>query len=356
MIQNGIIVFFYVDDIVFAYRNTQEGTARDLMIRLQHRYKLTGGQPLQWFLGIEIIRDRKTRLIWLCQSDYLDKIGNLSDTKGEIPTYPMKKEELRPYDGRATAASINRYQRKIGSILYAAVITRPDVAFAISRLSRFNTNPGPEHHRAADQVLNYLLGTKALALQFGGEDNFVVSSDASFADNTLDRKSSQAYVMKLFGGIIGWRANKQATVSTSTTEAELLALSQAAKETLYVSRLLKELDIKLDNQRLQILCDNTQTVRIVNKEIGQLHTQLRHVDIHNHWLRQEIKEKRIAVDYTPTEDMIADGLTKVLVNTSFRRFVSQIGLVDMTAHIDQRKIQELSEKDLEILDERSESL
>ena len=77
----------------------------------------------------------------------------------------------------------------------------------------------------ADRVLLYLQRTQGLVLQLGGEDNLVVASDASFADNTSDRKSSQAYVMKLFGRLIGWRASKQDTVTTSTTEAELLALS-----------------------------------------------------------------------------------------------------------------------------------
>ena len=123
------------------------------------------------------------------------------------------------------------------------MITQPDIAFAASRLSRFLTNPGPTHQAVADRVLLYLQCTQGLALQLGGEDDLVVASDASFADNTLDRKSSQAYVMKLFGGLIGWRASKQDTVTTSTTEAELLTLSQAAKEALYVSRLIMELSV-----------------------------------------------------------------------------------------------------------------
>ena len=103
---------------------------------------------------------------------------------------------------------------------------------------------------AANRVLLYLENTRGLGLQLGGDDDFIVYSDASFADNTIDRKSSQAYVMKLFGGLIGWRANKQSTVTTSTTEAELLALSQAAKEALYVSRLVTELSVKLEDNRI----------------------------------------------------------------------------------------------------------
>lgn len=92
------------------------------------------------------------------------------------------------------------------------------------------SNPDPKHHEAADRVLNYQM--KSFALQFGGDNDLRVARDASLADNTLDRKSSQGYAMKLFGGMIGWRANKQDTVTTSATEAELLALAQAAKESL----------------------------------------------------------------------------------------------------------------------------
>jgi hypothetical protein len=242
----------------------------------------------------------------------------------------MSQEELMPYKDRASYSEINSYQRKIGSLLYAAVTTRPDIAFATSRLSRFLTNPGPSHHAAADRVLLYLSRHRTLGLQFGGkEDTFTVASDASFADNTLDRKSSQAYAMKLFGGLIGWRANKQDTVTTSTTEAELLALSQAAKEGQYISRLLKELTVQLDQHRIEIQCDNAQTIRLVTEEIAKLQTKLRHVDIHNHWLRQEVMRNRINVVYTKSRDMIADGLTKVLLAEKFNRFRDQMGLVDI---------------------------
>ena len=97
-----------------------------------------------------------------------------------------------------------------------------------------------------------MYNTHNLALQFGGEDDFVVVSDTSFGDNLVDRKSLQAYTIKLFGGVVGWRANKQDTVTTSTTEAELLALVQAAKKALFVSRMLTELTIKLDDHRIKI--------------------------------------------------------------------------------------------------------
>lgn len=339
--KNGILIFFYVDDIVFACRKNQVDEVRELAEALRKRYKLTGGDSLQWFLGMEVIRDRQRRLIWLSQASYIDKIANLAETERCTPLTPMTKEELLPSIKSAAPPRLHAYQRKIGSLLYAAVITRPDIAFAVSRLSRFLANPDEKHHAAADRVLHYLRSSRSLALQFGQDDHFRVASDASFADNSLDRKSSQAYAMKLFGGMIGWRANKQDTVTTSTTEAELLALSQAAKEALFVNRLLSEMDIDLDDGRILIECDNKQTIRLVTEEITTLKTKLRHVDIHNHWLRQEVENQRITVQYTESAKMIADGLTKALQNNDFKRFLGHINLRNIEHLLDQNSLREL---------------
>src|SRR5437667_940254 len=275
-------------------------------------------------------------------------MSGLATTQPRCDT-PMGTEELLPHLGRASPADIQRYQVKVGSLLYATVITRPDIAFVVSRLARFNSNPSPLHHTAVDRVLCYLQRTRGLALQYGGADDFEVASDASFADNSLDRKSSQAFAMKLFGGLIGWRANKQNTVTTSTTEAELLALSQTAKESIYTSRLLDELSVRLDSSRIRIQCDNQQTIRLVNAEIATLKTQLRHVDIHNHWLRQEVMEDRIEVVYTPSALLMADGLTKALQGPKLKELILQIGMVDIQERLERRRREEkdYSQEDLE---------
>ena len=151
LMKDGIIIFFYVDDIVFGYRKEDTAKAQDLALQLRQRYQLTGGKDLKWFLGIEVIRDRARGLIWLSQTAYIDKIIGLATSAPTLKAkVPMAMVELLPYDGRAEPQLTRTYQRKVGSILYAAVITRPDVAFAISRLVRFNTNPGPQHLKAAD--------------------------------------------------------------------------------------------------------------------------------------------------------------------------------------------------------------
>ena len=187
---DGVIIFFYVDDFIFAYPRRIREKAMRLVDKLKGRYRLTGGGELQWFLGLEIIRDRKAGIIYLCQSSYIDKISSLIDKEPRSSNTLMGVVELLLYELIATKDGIHRYQRKTGSILYSAIQTRPNVAFAVSRLTRFNSNPGLMHHDAADRVLAYLRDTRGLALQFGTGSTFEVASDALYADNTLDRKSS----------------------------------------------------------------------------------------------------------------------------------------------------------------------
>ena len=338
MIKGGVIVFFYVDDIVFAYRKKHEKEANWAKKELGKTFELTDIGDLKWFLGIHVIRDRTKRLISLSQAAYIDKITNQFkiDTQGKMPDTPMCEGELEPSSQTYQASSKSRdeYQRKVGSMLFAAISTRPDISFAVSRLARFNQNPNDFHHEAADRVIKYLYSTKNLCIQYGQDnsgESFICASDSSFADNTIDRKSSQGYIMTLFGGAIGWRANKQNTVTTSSTEAELLALSQTAKEAIFMSRLFKALSLEL-SEPLRIRCDNKQTLRLFDESV-KLATKLRHVDIHNHWLRQECRNGTIQLQWEPTSTMIADGLTKALSKQKFAHFVKLLQLEDQTQRL-----------------------
>lgn len=328
MIKDVVIIFFYVDDIIIAYHSKHKQEAHNAIKQIQERYLCTGGDDLQWFLGVEIQRNRQQQTIQLSQAAYVDKISQLATRQDIRHDTPMSGIELKPRDSLAEPPEINRYQRKIGSLLFAAVTTRPDIAFATSRLARFLANPSNEHQDAADRVLLYLQETRNRSLNFGQGEGLEVASDASFADNTIDRKSSQGYAIKLFGGLIAWRANKQDTVTTSTTEAELLSLSQVAKEAIFTSRLLKELQVTLSDPTITIKCDNMQTIRLVTADVARLQTKLRHVDIHNHWLRQEITRKAIKVEYVPSDNMIADGFTKSLPINKWAGFLDQLGLVE----------------------------
>ena len=184
----------------------------------------------------------------------------------------------------ATALETNRYQQKIRSLLFAAVTTQLNITFATLRLARYLINLSHEYYKAADRVLLYLYATKTKALQLSQGTGLEVASNASFIDNTIDRKSLQGYIIKLFKGLVAQRVSKQDTVTTSITKAELLALSQVAKEALYLTRLLKELQITVPRLAINISCNNKQTIRLVTKDIAKLQTKLRYVDIYNYQL------------------------------------------------------------------------
>ena len=261
MMKDGIIVFYYVDDTVFCYHRSIEALAFRAIKHLCSVYTMNSLGEIEWFLGIRVIRDRSKRRLWLSQEAYIDKMANKFDVQLDkrLPDTPMISTYFKASETKASHQSIHAYQQRVGSALFAAIITRPDIAFAISKLSQFCINPSEEHHQAVMRVLEYLYGTKTLAIQYeekpGNEiQGFLCASDASFADNK-DRKSSQGYMMTLFGGPVAWKASKQATVTTSSTEAELLALSDTTKEAMYLIRLLEAIKIKIDHP-LVIDCDN----------------------------------------------------------------------------------------------------
>jgi hypothetical protein len=158
--------------------------------------------------------------------------------------------------------------------------------------------------------------------------NFLGATDAAFADDLKTRRSSQGYLFQLFNMTVDWKSTLQRTVTKSTTEAELLALSLAGSEMAEWLRLFDGLALKL-NEVPVIWCDNQQTVGIVTKKQEKLHTKLKHVDIHQNWVRQEVAASRINVQWQGTSQMPADGLTKILPKQQHAHFVRQLGLVNI---------------------------
>jgi hypothetical protein len=226
-----------VDNIIITFRNKDHTKVNKLIKSLKKHYNISGGDPAQWFLGMEILRNLPLEHIWLNQKAYIEKIAKLANYR-RIYLTPISSNELLPNQKHALPAKIQNYQRKIGLLLFAAMFTRPNIAFAISRLAKFLNNPNSAYHKAANYALIYLYNIRQLSLHFSGQDNLVVASDASFANNNINRKSLQAFAIKLFGGLIGWRTNKQDTIITLTIKAKLLALAQMAKELIYVNKLL----------------------------------------------------------------------------------------------------------------------
>ncbi len=188
-----------------------------------------------------------------------------STSTSRLPSTPIEIFEhlAVPDNEYVTNVSQTLYQRKVRSLLLAAIATKLEMAFTVSQLSRFNSRPGILHHEAADRGFHYLFQMQDYCTRYLGDEqdlsSFVFASDASFGDNTLDQKSSQGYILKLFGGAVAWRANMQDTVTTSSTEAELLAISQTAKEAIYHSRLMQALNLVIP-EATTIECDNPKTI------------------------------------------------------------------------------------------------
>lgn len=332
----SILLIFYVDDILSLYHRNYASQAHRVIQALKQRYNIEEKGPVSWFLGVRVIRDRKRRTITLVHDEYIDKIAkkfDLAET-GKFPATPLSSEDIKKSTGEATKKEIKDYQERVGSILYTSIMVRPDIAYAASRLSQYLTNPSKQHFDAVNRVIVYLYRTRYQSIQYGNGDpnELMICSDASFADDIDTRRSSHGYLITLFGGPIIWKAARQATVTTSTTEAELLALEQVSKEAMALKRFLTEIHLTLDTT-WTINCDNQQTIRLVVGNNERITTKLRHVDIQNMWLRQEHAKGSFHIAYLPTSDMPADGLTKNLTAQQFIRFREHLKLHDSRAQI-----------------------
>jgi hypothetical protein len=329
-VNSWLILFVYVDDIVMAFHSSNRHLHREFKKTLDEHYGLKCLGDLKWFLGIRVVRDITARTIHLVQDAYIDKVAakyNITST-GRPTEVPMLVNYLEQYTEEPNGARTKTYQELVGYLAYLTQYTRPDLARAHVIHASHLTNPGQAHVESIRRVWRHILETKYRALQAqaineGGMQEYLATpqdycdpiffgaSDAAFADDVETRRSSQGYVFQLFGMTVDWKSTLQRTVTKSTTEAELLALSLAGSEMEEWCRLFNGLSLKL-NQTPIIWCDNQQTVGIVTKEQDKLSTKLKHVDIHQSWTRQEVEGNCLYVHWKPTNQMPADGMTKIL--------------------------------------------
>jgi hypothetical protein len=333
---DSLIIFIFVDDMLLIGRPAQTDTIKQLKSQLDQKYGIADLGDATSFLNIRITRDLGNRKLWLTQDAYIDKLIARFHLEGSrkvsTPLPPGYDPSLN--EGQATEGQIKEYQQKIGSVIYPSVVARPDIAFAASNLSRFLVNPSADHIQTANRLISYLAETKNLSIEYSGDaaTPLVVASDASFADDKTTRRSTQGYLISLYHGPIDWASQRQKTVTTSTTEAELLALSMIGRQTMALWRLFKQ--IEFDPAQLpEIFCDNKQTVGLIQKASPQFTSRLKHVDIHSHWLRQEYRDNKFLISWIPTAEMPADGFTKALSRDKHADFVKQLGMRDLTNHL-----------------------
>lgn len=185
----GVIALVYVDDIILAFHPDHRKDAEAITMALQKRFEMRYEGDGDVFIRIKIIRDRATQSIYLNSTDYIQKIVHrfhVEDRHAPTPAVRM----LEPFNGMAAPEKVKLYQQIIGSINYAAVVTRPDIAKISSHLASFMMNPGPAHFDAAYRVLAYLNHTKKVGLRYSGQhchssptECFITASDAAFGDH-----------------------------------------------------------------------------------------------------------------------------------------------------------------------------
>jgi hypothetical protein len=219
------------------------------------------------------------------------------------------------------------YASAIGSIMYAMLCTRPDVSYALSMTSRYQANPGESHWTAVKNILKYLRSTKDMSLVYGGDSQLVLRgyTDASFQTDRDDFRSQSGFVFCLNGGAVSWRSSKQSTVADSTTEAEYIAASEAAKEACWMKKFVSELEVVPSIEGpVELLCDNTGA--IAQTKEPRSHHKSKHILRKYHLIREMYDRGDIVVCKVDTEANAADPLTKPLEKKKHDLHASTMGL------------------------------
>jgi hypothetical protein len=234
--------------------------------------------------------------------------------------------KLMKDDKHSKPVDSSYYQAIVGSLIYAAIGTRPDISQAVGAVSRYCANPSEAHMTAAKRICRYLKGTIDTSLKYEKTDtNTVVAySDSDWAGDHDDRRSTSGSVFIMAGGAISWNSQKQSTVALSTAEAEYIALSSAVQEALWIRRFLSDLSINVSNPMI-IFEDNVGAIAMANNPVN--HRRTKHIDIKYHFIREAVQAGHVELVYCSTKLMIADILTKPLARSRFEDLRHELGLV-----------------------------
>ncbi|XP_070152493.1 uncharacterized protein [Polyergus mexicanus] len=189
------------------------------------------------------------------------------------------------------------YRELIGSLIYLANATRPDLAFAASALSRFCTDPEEAHWKLAKRVLRYLQHTAGYGITYTKDcKEMQAYVDSDWAGDVEDRKSCSSNVVMLANGLLSWNSKKQKSVALSTMEAEYVAISEVCKEIVYLRRLLEHIGFKsCITDATEVSCDNQSGIEL-NKN-HMFHGRSKHIDIKYHFSREIRDKSEISVNY-----------------------------------------------------------
>jgi hypothetical protein len=312
-----LYMLIYVDDIIILGSSTMVVT--HLLAQLRDAFAVKDLGPLNYFLGIQVRHTSQGLL--LSQQKYIHDLltrTNMMHSKG-VPT-PMLPAEKLSLTGGTTLSSDDAscYRNIVGSLQYLAH-TKPDISFSVNRVCQFLSSPTSEHWSAVKRILRYLHETVDMGICIKKSGSLLLSafSDADWAGDSDDRRSTGGFTVFFGGNLISWSSRKQSTVSRSSTEAEYKAIVDATAELIWLQVLLRELGITL--QRSPTLwCDNIGATYLSANPI--FHRRSKHIEVDYHFVRERVSSRQLDVRIISTKDQVADIMTKPLPRSSFSSF------------------------------------
>ena len=321
-----IVLALYVDDILLASNDTELLTAEKQ--KLSQRFEMEDLGVAKFCLGMSIKRDRSNRTLCVSQKSYLEDVlrrFGMYDCK-PVSTPLEPNRVYKKLTDEEEAFNVKEYQAAIGSLNYAMIATRPDIASSVEMLSQFMSNPSKDHWQGIKRILRYIKGTIDYSLTFSTNNTDLKLcgyADADWANDTETRKSTSGYLFQLAGSTISWRSQRQSVVALSTTEAEYISLSSATQEAIWLRRLMG--DLGLDAFEPTVMFEDNQSAICLAKNPSN-HSRAKHVDIKYHFIREAIEKKEIELRYCPTDEMVADVLTKGIPRQKFEQLRTLMGV------------------------------
>jgi hypothetical protein len=321
-----VFVMVFVDDIQITGSNDHD--IRILQTGLRNEFTMKDVEP-QTYLGLQI--ERKGNSLRLHQAPYTQKVLESFgfDKAKSVPT-PMVDRPLSLHEEEPNETLRQTYLRAIGSLLFLANRTRPDIEYPVNFLARFSSNPSSEHWNAIKRIFRYLVGTINLGIQYQArpDEPFLFGfSDSDYAGDLDHRKSTSGYLFILGGGPVSWKSRLQRTVTLSSTEAEYAALTEATREANWLQQLLTELGTTSSSIRpILIYEDNMSTISLALNHSN--HKRSKHIDVKNHYCREQVVIGNIDVKYIRTDEQAADGFTKPLGPQKWKTFQDQLRLTE----------------------------
>jgi hypothetical protein len=272
----------------------------------------------QWLLGMKLSRDWRAGTITLTQSAYiLDLLErfNMSNCKPKL----APATEWLPVDAPDEGETYPLYRQAVGALSWLRDCTRPDIALAVGDLASYQLAPRAAHWSGVKQVLRYLKGTSDLGIVFGGRDSSpCVYTDSEYGGHP-DRVPRCGF-MVFAGGPIAWRGGmKQKSIARSSCEAEYVASSHAAAAARGVQNVLDD----IDGVRTPFIMyqDNQGSISMAHNLCD---SRTKHIEVHHHFVRDQVYAGNIKVKFCPTGEMLADILTKPLTGAKYSTFRGQL--------------------------------